>query len=205
MDSDNIDQPKAIIVSLRRPRLNDSDEMRTDPLWEFGSFGCTGCHTRNLMNPRKIHLLEGARLAFAQGGDEGIKLVTLTPPAKAINHGRLGEVKWFPAQMPFKYSEAPLLIDNNGNTDFPLLKNFIYVANRSTWVGKFASKFRSRRKPLDANIAQEMIEVFERISESAASTSFASTYVEALPYLPPKIDINREQTYVHLLASIEMG
>ena len=42
-----------IIVLLRRPR-RDAAERRTDPMYEFGSFGCTGCHRGNLMNPDRI-------------------------------------------------------------------------------------------------------------------------------------------------------
>lgn len=66
--------PKVIMVTLRRPNLSVPGEMRTDPLWEFGSFGLTGCHKRNLMNPRNVDILDGARLAFAQGGEDGFKL-----------------------------------------------------------------------------------------------------------------------------------
>ena len=61
-----MDDPRVIIVMLRQPRLNDPNEMRTDPLWEFGSFGCTGCHRRSLMNPKKLTELNGTRFAFAQ-------------------------------------------------------------------------------------------------------------------------------------------
>src|SRR5205814_8322552 len=60
------------------------------PLWEFGSFGCTGCHNRNLMNPNRLTELSGARLAFAQNGDLGIKLVHLTPPVSVVHHGFKG-------------------------------------------------------------------------------------------------------------------
>src|SRR6185312_13769949 len=54
-----MDDPKVIIVMLRQPRLDSPNEMRTDPLWEFGSFGCTGCHRKNLMNPNKLTELNG--------------------------------------------------------------------------------------------------------------------------------------------------
>jgi hypothetical protein len=192
-------EPKVIVVTLRRPRLNNPDEMRTDPFWEFGSFGCTGCHKRNLMNPNKVHLLQGARLAFAQGGDEGFKLVHLSPSVKTVHHGNFAEVKWLPAIMPFKYAQAPLLINNDGKSDFPLLRNFIAHTNRSSWEGKFSSKFRSRREPVEMDLANEIIEVFEQASASNKPDLFASTYVEALPYPPPKIDRNRQQTYLRFL------
>jgi hypothetical protein len=43
---------KVVVVLLRQPR-KDISEMRTDPFWEFGSFGLTGCHQRNLLHPKK--------------------------------------------------------------------------------------------------------------------------------------------------------
>ncbi len=65
-------------VHLRRPRnLNDQ---RADPFYEYGSFGCTGCHSKNLLHPRHAEKLNGARLAFVQGGNLGSRLVFLTPP-----------------------------------------------------------------------------------------------------------------------------
>ena len=56
-----------IIVLLRRPYRHQSDERRDDPFWEFGSFGCTGCHRTNLMNPRRSHELVGKHLAVCAG------------------------------------------------------------------------------------------------------------------------------------------
>ncbi len=191
--------PKVIIVHLRRPTLSDPNEMRTDPFWEFGSFGCTRCHQRNLMNPNKLHLLKGGRLAFAQGGDEGIKLVHLTPPIDVAHHGSFGEVKWQPIKMPFKYAKAPLLINNYGHSDFQLLKKSIERTNCSTWAAKFASRFRSRRRPLDSEIGQEIVEIFAQKMTVASPDWFASIYADALPYPPPKIDHNREQTYLRCL------
>src|SRR5438552_2606294 len=107
-----------IVVMLRQPRMSDPNEMRIDPLWEFASFGCTGCHNRNLMNPNRLTELSGARLAFAQNGDLGIKLVHLTPPVSVVHHGFKGEVKWRPAEMPLAYKTAPTLINEFGFSDF---------------------------------------------------------------------------------------
>ena len=195
-----MENPKVIIVTLRQPRQNDS---RTDPLWEFGSFGCTGCHTRNLMNPRKAHLLDQARLAFAQGGHQGFKLVYLAPPIETVLHskidGEIVEAKWLSISMPFKYAEAPLLVDNNGDTDFPLLRHYIETVKRSTPVAKFTSKFRSRREPLEMDIAQELIEVFDQAVSLGKPERFASIYIEALPYLPDIVDNNRDETYWKLI------
>jgi hypothetical protein len=182
-------EPKVIIVILRRPKKKT--DMRTDPLWEYGSFGCTRCHNTNLMNPCKGHELIGARLAFAQGGKEGFKLIHLTPPIEIIHwkaiadnnqDGDFLEAKWSPATMPFKYSTAPTLINNKGKTDFRSLKNllkrFIKV-KRQSYVGKLSSKFRTCRKPLDKDIAEEIICVFEGLD---THDKLASYYYEALPY-----------------------
>ena len=196
--------PKVIIVVLRRPNQANPNEMRTDPLWEFGSFGCTGCHTKNLINPLKIHLLSGARLAFAQGENDGFKLVHLTPPIEAIPHSDFAEAKWCPAKMPFRYTEAPLFIKNiTGNSDFPLLKEFIESANCPSWEAKFSSKFRTRREPLNTNITKEIIEVFEQKANTKNTNLFAPTYDKALPYPPRMIDNDRQQTYWRLLHSTQ--
>ncbi|MFZ2398606.1 MAG: hypothetical protein WAW31_08065 [Smithella sp.] len=194
-----IDEPKVIIVILRRPNCGNLKEMRTDPFWEFGSFGCTRCHTKNLMNPRKIDLLNRVKLAFAQGGRDGFKLVLLTDPIRAISHGDFAEAKWTPENRPCKYSKAPLLIRNDGTSDFPLLRHFIASANCSSWEAKFSSKFRSRRMPLDTSIAAEIVRVFDEQVASGDPDLFISTYIDALPYPPPQIDHNRLKTYSHFL------
>ena len=87
---------KVIFVLLRRPNQNDKKETRPEPFYEFGSFGCTGCHKKNLMNPKKIEQLKGVRLAFAQGGPEGFKLIQLTRPVKFEKYRNCCELKWKP-------------------------------------------------------------------------------------------------------------
>lgn len=191
--------PEVIIVVLRRPNISNPKEMRTDPFWEYGSFGCTRCHKRNLMNPHKIDQIKGSRLAFAQGGPGGFRLVHLTPPIKTVLHGDFCEAKWSPKERPLKYSHAPLLIKNDGKSDFPLLRQFINCAKCASEEAKFVSKFRSRRRPLDKNIAKEIIQVYDERIISSKHESFISSYVDALPYLPPIIDNNRQQTYFKLL------
>jgi hypothetical protein len=190
--------PKVIIVVLRQPR-KDPDEKRSDPFWEFGSFGRTRCHSSNLMNPKKIHLLTGVRLAFAQGGKEGFKLVHLTPPIHVISHGDFAEAAWSPIEMPFKYKHAPLLVDNDGNSDFPLLLHSIERTNSPSWRAKFAARFRARREVLANEITREIIEVFSKSKNARGADSIASSYVEALPYSPPCEDVDREYTYLELL------
>src|SRR5262245_27301071 len=92
-----------LIVMLRQPQQNYPGEKRSDPFWEFGSFGCTGCHRRNLLHPKRARELEGLRLAFAQGGPAGIRLIYLTPPIKVVRHTVGCELKWSPREMPLKY------------------------------------------------------------------------------------------------------
>ncbi len=195
-------QPPVIIVHLRRPHLNNPSESRADPFWEFGSFGCTGCHRTNLMNPAKADQLQGARLAFAQGGPEGFRLVKLTPPVSVERHRDRVEVRWAPAKMPFKYQSAPLLVDNDGETDFIHIRQFVEGVNKTTWMGKFSSKFRSNRTPLPVEAAREVIAEYERLERSAARASIADTYEQALPFAPPSIDRTRKRTYARFRSRI---
>lgn len=191
--------PKVVIVVLRRPRMNNPNEMRSDPFWEYGSFGCTGCHRKNILNPQKVSGLNGVKLAFAQGGNKGFRLVYLTPPIEVINHGTFHEVRWPFISMPYRYDRAPVFVDNHGNSDFPLLKDFINYTNRTTWEGKFSSRFRSRCKPVSVEIGREILAFCENSSLLNDPQMLASTYDEALPYRPPKIDLNRRQSYEQLL------
>jgi hypothetical protein len=63
-------EPKVYIVHLRRPKSArvEPNERRDDPFWEFGSFGCTRCHSDNLMHPKHAKELDEARLAFVKAG-----------------------------------------------------------------------------------------------------------------------------------------
>src|ERR1039458_3791972 len=89
------------IVFLRKPGNGD---WRSDPFWEFGSFGCTSCHTHNLLNPKEEHVKTGDRLAFVQGGDQGCKLLLITPAVTRVEHGkRLVELQWDRSAKPFRY------------------------------------------------------------------------------------------------------
>jgi hypothetical protein len=188
-----MDDPKVIIVMLRQPRLDSPNEMRTDPLWEFGSFGCTGCHRRNLMNPRRLTELNGSRFAFAQNGALGMKLVHVTPPVRTLHHGMFGEAKWNPAEMPLTYHSAPILMNHFGASDVPEIGDMVSDVRRGSPVAQFASKFRSRRLPLRSHVGRQLIAMYERFRKERAS--FAQTYVDALPYEPPRVDEDREGTY----------
>ena len=184
-------ESNVIFVLLRQPRLNDP---RPDPFWEFGSFGCTSCHNKNLMNPNKAKELNGKRLAFAQGGPHGFKLVLLSPPIITKPRGRVIEAKWKIEHMPFRYDCAPLIIDKVGNTDIPSIINEIRAINRQTWLGKFSSAFRSRRKPVSQKIAGEIIKINNNTVLKGDSV-LAVTYVEALPFFFLSEDKDRRKTY----------
>lgn len=199
VQANNIDAPaeRVVVVHLRRPR-RAAGETRADPFYEFGSFGCTGCHSRNLMHPDRIDELSGVRLAFAQGGEKGFRLVLLTPPVRAVKHANRCELRWDPTGGPFRYAHAPLLIDNDGRSDFPLFKRTL-VADRETWLGVFSSQFRSRRTPLAHAVAGEMLAVYKAIAARAEADAFAHCYSDTMPYPPPTIDTQRNRTYQECL------
>ena len=164
-----------VIVHLRRPR---KDDPRSDPFWEFGSFGVTGCHARTLLHPKNAHKLIGVRLAFAQGGELGTRLVFLSPGVKRVNGS---EALWSPCKMPFRYVDAPLLINKRRETEFPRLRRTLLGGNRRTLVGQFSSNFRSCTQPLEDRIAREIVAVYERRRASTGLAALAKNYVEALP------------------------
>lgn len=194
-------KPQVIVVMLRQPRMNQPNEMRSDPFWEYGSFGLTGCHQRNLMHPKKAHLLEGVRFAFAQGGDQGVRVVYLTAPIQAVPYSDRTEAKWQTGEMPFRYADAPLLIDSNGHSDVPAIKSIFEGVNRNGWVGRFVSKFRSRREPLPQPIADALVEAYDRTRREAGRAAVATRYEQALPVNPPRIDRTRRKTYSGMLAA----
>lgn len=193
-------KPKVIVVMLRQPWLQKPTEMRSDPFWEEGSFGLTGCHQRNLMHPKKAAELEGARLAFAQGGKEGTRIVYLTPPVHAIPYADRTEVRWQTGEMPFRYTDAPVLLDSSGFSQVPGLISIIADCKRHSWMGRFASKFRTRREPLPEPVADALVEVYEATRRRLGSAAVATRYEQALPVNPPKIDRSRRKTYAGLLA-----
>ena len=195
-----MDEPKVILVMLRQPQRNKPNEMRTDPLWEFGSFGCTGCHRRNLMNPKKLKELDGVRFAFAQNGHLGVKLVHVTPPVTMLHHGKSGEAKWSPAEMPLTYASAPCLVNNSGPSAIPQLVDMISGVRRGSPVAQFASKFRTGRHPLPASVGRRILKLYERFRQKAGCVS--KSYVDALPYTPPRVDGDREATYRELLGKV---
>jgi hypothetical protein len=145
----SLDAPRVIVVLLRRPRRH-ANESRDDPFWEFGSFGCTGCHRGNLLNPKRSREVDGRHLAFVQGGDGGFRLVHVTPPISVRELSNVCEAVWMPAEMPLTYASAPVVVDNRGWSNVPLLAEVAHGVRRSTPVGRFASAFR--RAGLDRSL-----------------------------------------------------
>jgi len=152
---------RLFIVMLRRPR---KDDPRADPFWEFGSFGCTGCHGKNLLHPKNSKIRSGDRLAFVQGGQIGARLLLMTPPIERFLHAggspkRRIELRWDSGQKPFRYDRAPSLFDSPspGRSGlFPRLADSLAYINRSTIDAKFASRFRARTSPLEPQLAREL-------------------------------------------------
>ncbi len=203
MNNPSLEADPVVIVHLRQPRGGNPEEMRSDPFWEFGSFGCTGCHRHNQMHPARIEELEGARLAFAQGGKQGFRLVMLTPPVRAVHHAKGCELRWEPAEMPFRYDQAPLLIGAGGESDCSSLKDMIATADRGTWPARFSSCFRSRRQALPAPAATELVRRYEQLRAAAPASSIATRYDQAMPYAPNVIDKDRRHTYEQKLRGLE--
>lgn len=151
-----------LVVSLYfvylRPPETLSDR-RDDPLWEFGSFGKTGCH-KNLVHSRATRLVEGDRLAFLQGYNGEVLIVGVSPPISVGGSTDRPELKWDSKYRPLPFSSAPFLITNAGATDFPRAKSLLNGARRPTFCGKAASKFRSTTTEVDLGLTNQVREYF---------------------------------------------
>jgi hypothetical protein len=216
----NMPKKQTVLVALlRQPHMERPTEMRSDPFWEFGSFGLTGCHKTNLMHPKKVHELKGARIAFVQGGDAGFKLVYLTPQVTPIPYSDRSEIRWETSvvsgsddtksatgnTMPFRYEKAPFIISTAGESDVPEIVQIFENVRRNGWMGRFASKFRTRREPLPDACAAQLIKVWNARIRKAQAGDFARIYTDALPYNPPKTDYERRVTYDRMLAAALEG
>lgn len=76
-----MDMQRVYCVSLRMP--SNRKDMRIDPKYEIGSFGSTGCHSRNLLSEKGFkegRIRRGDRLVFVQGN----KVVFATPPIRRL-------------------------------------------------------------------------------------------------------------------------
>jgi hypothetical protein len=193
------------IVFLRRPGKNDG---RSDPYWEFGSFGCTSCHHDNLLNPKKQHVKTGDRLAFVQGGEEGCKLLLITPPVERVQHeGPRVELRWAKTSQPFRYLSGctPVLAKQGvKNVILAELAKLVNGANRSTAEAKMASRLRTRSQPLDSKAAKELIVLFESARAVATASDFIQSYSDALPWRidSPRSLKERRTEYRDLLSEL---
>ena len=197
------------IVMLRQPR---KDDPRDDPYWEFGSFGCTGCHRTNLLHPKNSQIREGDLLAFIQGGHHGPRLLLVTPPVKRIDHfgggpkGRL-ELRWDPSAIPFRYECVPTLFGSTAPgryESFPLLAESIARTNRSSIAEKLASRFRARASPLEPRLALEIKEGFANAVKRAKDCDFITRYRDALPWCDcPRSPRERQIDYRRLLKELD--
>ena len=186
--------PRVVIVMLRQPKMNNADESRSDPYWEYASFGSTYCHSRNLMHPVRATELNGAHFAFAQGGPSGIRLVHVTPPIRMRlrNKNTLAEATWDPAEMPLRYDSSPVLVDQDGRSDCPSLLKDIQGVRRHTWLAKFSSAFRSRRYPVARVVGAELLSTYRQWREREP-LRIAAHYADALPYHPPHVETADER------------
>lgn len=165
------------VVYLRRP---SSDDKRSDPFWEFGSFGRTGCHSHNLLS-RNCRIEPGvSSVLFLQGGEGCIRAVALaevsdiTPFTIAAKDGKPQqqgrELKWKKIRGPYVFEEAPFLIGNHdGRSDFPAFSKKLGGTQRDTRVAGAASKLRARATELEMAVALEVREVFARWKGAKAS------------------------------------
>jgi hypothetical protein len=147
-------------VYLRRPR--DFADRRNDPFWEFGSFGKTGCHDKNLLHPRNSRIRDGDRLAFLQGGHDEIRVVGLTPSVQVAGTEVRIELRWNKTYRPIPFLSAPLLINNARKSAFPSVYSALRLdeTDRSTFCGAAASRLRSRSTEVNRELAQEIIQWF---------------------------------------------
>lgn len=190
---------EVILVHLRRPDPRDPRESRADPFYEFGSFGITGCHGSNLMRPERAGNIEGRRLAFAQGGRLGHKLVLVTPPVTTVAHSECLEARWEPALPPLRYEAAPLLVDESGETSFPPLLSFLAGVDRPTWTARFSSRFRSRCAPLPPELGDLIVRGFEAAYARAADGDLAESFLGTLDQPPSLVDDDRLASYARWL------
>jgi hypothetical protein len=161
------------VVFLRKP--NTLADMRSDPFWEFGSFGRTGCHRVNLLHPRHTPLVNGDRLAFLQGGQGEIRVVAVSPPITVGGSNDLIEVEWSSRYRPLPFLSAPLLINNLGDTAFPEVRSILRGTRRSTYCGAAASRFRSKSSALNKVLEKQILSWFKR-----SGLPKISTYPEAI-------------------------
>jgi hypothetical protein len=121
-------------------------------------------------------------------------LVYLTPLVEIVSHRERKEVRWTPVEMPLAFEDAPFLVANSDARATSALGRAVADVNRDTWASRFASRFRSRQKPLAPDAARELIEIWDEVSLRPR----ARTYDEALPRRLGNPDRERRLTYDQL-------
>ena len=181
MSTEKSGDARVFLVHLRRP-TGDSDP-RHDPFYEFGSFGLTGCHRSNLMKPEKRHLKDGDRLAFLQGGSKGTKILLVTPPIRVVErrvkNKQILEASWSPILMPLVYETAPNV------SSYPELVEYVKEANRPSVDSQVSSCFRTRVKPLEADLAKSVVGRFEKYYSEG---DVATDPTQWIPDAGPKVN-----------------
>ena len=142
--------------------------------------------------------LRGAASVCSRG-KRGSRLVFLTPPITVKKWAKNCEVRWTPAEMPFKYKEAPILVSNNGRSDFPSVKQF----GCQLAAGRLRGISQARFAPEQGRWSRSWHMRWSRSTRGAAKappSAIATTYDEALPWKPPKVDRSRKATYRFFIA-----
>jgi hypothetical protein len=159
---------RVFVVYLRQPK--SLKDMRDDPFWEKGSFGRTGCHSKNLLS-RRCRIKPGHdSVLFAQGGPGCIRAMALvevekiSPFLKSGEPGDEGrELRWDPKLGilgPFVFESAPLLIDSAGRTAFKVFKReHLALTDGKGWLASTASRFRARAEPISPDATSEVVRV----------------------------------------------
>jgi hypothetical protein len=82
------------------------------------------------------------------------------------------------------------------------VEQFFRRSRRSTNEGKLSSRIRSRVEQLKHEMAKQLVAVYEK-QRKEKPLSIATSYLEALPYPPTKIDRNRKYTYRQKIRELE--
>lgn len=98
--------------------------------------------------------------------------------------------------MPLCYDSSPLLVDAVGRSDCPALLQDIRSVYRTSWLARFASAFRSRRRPIAGVIGEQLLHTYRGWHETRTDR-IATHYIDALPFHPPHIptDTARRRSY----------
>jgi hypothetical protein len=146
---------------------------RDDPYYFTGSFGSTGCHSKNLLHPQKTLVRRGDRLCFIQPGGQGFRVVYITPPIVSLRRVQLGrkralEVLW-PPSPPLKYDSALPLTLEMARCLNPMVQNDL---------GTLHSHFRTYSKPADK--PDLVLNAYENWCSLKGTTAFATSDRETL-------------------------